>query len=72
MITEGFRYIYIFIIIILNLLIVNLLVNLCCLLIQATLGLGSSAERCILQCFKGHKNPIFCVLCYRIRMSAAP
>lgn len=26
---------------------------------QATLGLGSSTERCILQCFKGHKNPIF-------------
>ncbi|XP_059452794.1 peptidyl-prolyl cis-trans isomerase FKBP53 [Corylus avellana] len=26
---------------------------------QATLGLGSSTERCILQCFVGHKNPIF-------------
>jgi hypothetical protein len=49
MITERFRFF----------LIVNLLVNLCCVLIQATLGLGSSTERCILQCFKGHKNPIF-------------
>lgn len=42
-----------------NLLIFNLLVNLCCVLIQATLGLGSSTERCILQCLVGHKNPIF-------------
>uniref|UniRef100_A0A6N2NGF2 peptidylprolyl isomerase n=1 Tax=Salix viminalis TaxID=40686 RepID=A0A6N2NGF2_SALVM len=26
---------------------------------QATLGLGSSEERCILQCSVGHKSPIF-------------
>ncbi|XP_065870940.1 peptidyl-prolyl cis-trans isomerase FKBP53-like [Euphorbia lathyris] len=26
---------------------------------QATLGLGSSSERCILQCSVGHKNPIY-------------
>ncbi|XP_041008487.1 peptidyl-prolyl cis-trans isomerase FKBP53 [Juglans microcarpa x Juglans regia] len=26
---------------------------------QATLGLGSSTERCIIQCFVGHKNPVF-------------
>ncbi|KAB1208168.1 Peptidyl-prolyl cis-trans isomerase FKBP53 [Morella rubra] len=26
---------------------------------QATLGLGSSTDRCILQCSVGHKNPIF-------------
>ncbi|KAF3433113.1 hypothetical protein FNV43_RR24215 [Rhamnella rubrinervis] len=26
---------------------------------QATLGLGSSTERCIVQCSIGHKNPIF-------------
>ncbi|WCJ36522.1 Peptidyl-prolyl cis-trans isomerase FKBP53 [Euphorbia peplus] len=26
---------------------------------QATLGLGKSSERCILQCSVGHKNPIF-------------
>lgn len=33
---------------------------LCCVQIQATLGLGSSsAERCILQCHVGHKSPIF-------------
>lgn len=29
------------------------------MLIQATLGLGSSTDRCILQCSVGHKNPIF-------------